>query len=70
MTCHLCYYIVEIRELAAEEAEEEDEGIVAEENPDSDTADSTEVPKGAGDKEEEDELAEYELEKYDEEDIG
>lgn len=61
----------ELGEQAAEEAEEEDEGIVTEQNPDSDTADSTEVPKGgnAGDKEEEDELAEYELEKYDEEDI-
>lgn len=64
--------MIQIREIAAEEAEEEDEGIVSELNPDSDTADSTEVPqrRSAGDKGEEDELAEYELEKYDEEDIG
>ncbi len=60
-----------IRELAAEEEEEEDEGI-GEQNPESITADAAEVPKDENKEgnEEDDELAEYGLDKYDEEDTG
>uniref|UniRef100_A0A8P4K8F0 Periodic tryptophan protein 1 homolog n=1 Tax=Dicentrarchus labrax TaxID=13489 RepID=A0A8P4K8F0_DICLA len=46
--------------------EEEDEGIASEPNPGSDTPDVAEVPKDEN--EEDDELAEYGLDKYDEED--
>ncbi|XP_035537321.1 periodic tryptophan protein 1 homolog [Morone saxatilis] len=56
----------ELGELAAEDEEEEDEGIASEPNPSSDTADVAEVPKDEN--EEDDELAEYGLDKYDEED--
>lgn len=60
-----------IRELAAEEDEEEDEGIASDQNPSSNTVDIAEVPKEiAGEEKEEDELAEYELDKYDQEDTG
>ncbi|KAM9334456.1 periodic tryptophan protein 1 homolog isoform 2-T2 [Symphorus nematophorus] len=59
----------ELGELAAEEEEEEDEGI-GEQNPDSNPADIAEVPKDENEegREEDDELAEYGLDKYDEED--
>lgn len=62
---------IAISELAAEEEEEEDEGI-AEQNPSSNMADAAEVPKDTNkkEKEEDDELAEYDLDKYDEEDAG
>lgn len=59
---------------AEEEEEEEDEGIAPEPNASSSLADATEAPKEARDdvkqKGEEDELAEYDLDKYDEEDTG
>lgn len=60
----------ELGELAAEEEEEDDEGIACEENPSSSMADVAEAPKdeNEGEKEEDDELAEYGLDKYDEED--
>lgn len=63
-----------IRELAAGDEEDEDEGIVSEQNANSDSADIVDDPTpGTGNKSEKDEdneLAEYELDKYDEEDIG
>lgn len=59
----------ELGDLAAEEDDEEDEGI-AEQNPDSNTADVAELPQDENEeeKEEDDELAEYGLDKYDDED--
>ncbi|KAA8580144.1 hypothetical protein FQN60_005679 [Etheostoma spectabile] len=62
----------ELGELAAEDDDEVDEGIACEENPDSNTAD---VAGGSKDetengKEEDDELAEYGLDRYDEEDAA
>ncbi|XP_070709861.1 periodic tryptophan protein 1 homolog isoform X1 [Pempheris klunzingeri] len=51
---------------AAEEEEEEDEGIASEQIPDDNTGDVAEVPKNEN--EEDDELAEYGLDKYDEDD--
>ncbi|XP_070784967.1 periodic tryptophan protein 1 homolog isoform X2 [Enoplosus armatus] len=62
----------ELGELAAEDEEEEDEGIACEQDPKSNTEDVAEVPKDENEegKEEDDELAEYGLDKYDEEDIG
>lgn len=59
----------ELGELAAEEEEEEDEGI-GEQAHSSDTADVVEAPKRQNEEENEevDELAEYGLDKYDEED--
>lgn len=61
--------LFKIRELAAEEGEEdEDEGIASEQN--SNPPDIAEVPKDGEVKEEDDELAEYGLENYDEEDTG
>lgn len=63
-----------IRELAAGDEEDEDEGIVSEQNANSDSADIADVPTAGNEKEkgkeEDDELAEYELDKYDEEDTG
>ncbi|XP_051248980.1 periodic tryptophan protein 1 homolog [Dicentrarchus labrax] len=56
----------ELGELVVEDDEEEDEGIASEPNPGSDTPDVAEVPKDEN--EEDDELAEYGLDKYDEED--
>ncbi|XP_069012852.1 periodic tryptophan protein 1 homolog [Embiotoca jacksoni] len=53
----------ELGELAAEEEEEDDEGLPPEQNPDNVAADVAEAPK-----EEDDELAEYRLDRYDEED--
>uniref|UniRef100_A0A3B5AJU5 PWP1 homolog, endonuclein n=1 Tax=Stegastes partitus TaxID=144197 RepID=A0A3B5AJU5_9TELE len=53
-------------ELAAEEEEEEDEGVSLEQNRSNVTADDAEAPKDEN--EEDDELAEYGLDKYDEED--
>uniref|UniRef100_A0A8P4KM80 Periodic tryptophan protein 1 homolog n=1 Tax=Dicentrarchus labrax TaxID=13489 RepID=A0A8P4KM80_DICLA len=58
----------ELGELVVEDDEEEDEGIASEPNPGSDTPDVAEVPKDEN--EEDDELAEYGLDKYDEEDTG
>lgn len=54
------------RELAAEDEEEDAEGVPVEES------DTAEVPQDESEegKEEEDELAEYGLDKYDEEDTG
>ncbi|XP_028280918.1 periodic tryptophan protein 1 homolog [Parambassis ranga] len=58
----------ELGELQAEEEEEEeDEGLSLEENPSNVTAEAANDDKGER-KEEEDELAEYGLDKYDEED--
>ncbi|XP_073337084.1 periodic tryptophan protein 1 homolog [Pagrus major] len=59
----------ELGDLAAEEEEDEDEGI-AELNPNIDGAEAAESPtdENEDDKEEDDELAEYGLDKYDEED--
>ncbi|XP_034718841.1 periodic tryptophan protein 1 homolog [Etheostoma cragini] len=62
----------ELGELAAEDDDEVDEGIACEENPDGNTAD---VAGGSKDetengKEEDDELAEYGLDRYDEEDAA
>ncbi|TKS90881.1 Periodic tryptophan protein 1 -like protein [Collichthys lucidus] len=56
----------ELGELVAEEEEEEDEGIACEQTPE----DLAEAPKDEDkeDKDEDDELAEYGLDKYDEED--
>lgn len=56
-----------IRQQEAEEEEEEDEGIVDEQCP-SDTVDVARAPKeeAEGGEEDEDELAEYGLDKYDE----
>ncbi|XP_041820021.1 periodic tryptophan protein 1 homolog [Chelmon rostratus] len=56
----------ELGELAVEDEEEEDEGIASEQN----TADIAETPKDGNEEEkgEDDELAEYGLDKYDEED--
>lgn len=61
-----CFYLLfEISELAAEEVEEdEDEGIASEQN--SNAPDIAEVLKDGEVKEEDDELAEYGLENYDE----
>lgn len=61
-----------IRELTAGDEEDEDEGIVSEQNANSDSADIADVPTAGKEKEkeEDDELAEYELDKYDEEDTG
>ncbi|XP_008301170.1 periodic tryptophan protein 1 homolog isoform X1 [Stegastes partitus] len=56
----------ELGELAAEEEEEEDEGVSLEQNRSNVTADDAEAPKDEN--EEDDELAEYGLDKYDEED--
>lgn len=60
----------ELGELAAQDEEEEDEGIATEQNPNSNMADVDESPKDENkeEKEEDDELAEYDLDKYDEED--
>lgn len=70
VTCfwHLCW----IRELAAGDEEEEDEGIEAEPHPSSHSGD---IPAATAEgsrqqKGENDDLAEYELDKYDEEDAG
>ncbi|XP_049423160.1 periodic tryptophan protein 1 homolog [Epinephelus fuscoguttatus] len=62
----------ELGELAAGDEEDDDEGIACEENPVSDTADGAGVPKAEKDEgnEEDDELAEYGLDKYDEEDAA
>ncbi|XP_033470245.1 periodic tryptophan protein 1 homolog [Epinephelus lanceolatus] len=63
----------ELGELAAgDEEDDDDEGIACEENPASDTADGAGVPKAEKDEgnEEDDELAEYGLDKYDEEDAA
>ncbi|XP_075967835.1 periodic tryptophan protein 1 homolog [Anarhichas minor] len=62
----------ELGHLAAEEDEDDDEGIACEENPDGNTADVAGDPKGDDEdgKEEEDELAEYGLDRYDEEDAA
>lgn len=59
----------ELGELAVEDDEEEDEGISS--DPNSNMTEAAEAPKdGDGEeKEEDDELAEYGLDKYDEEDI-
>lgn len=64
----LCWF----RELAAGDEEEEDEGIEAEPHPNSQSGD---VPAATAEgsrqqKGENDDLAEYELDKYDEEDAG
>uniref|UniRef100_A0A3P8TS78 Periodic tryptophan protein 1 homolog n=1 Tax=Amphiprion percula TaxID=161767 RepID=A0A3P8TS78_AMPPE len=56
-------------ELAAEEEEEEDEGLPPEPSG-SNIADEAEAPKDEEGNEEDDELAEYGLDKYDEEDTG
>ncbi|XP_034381667.1 periodic tryptophan protein 1 homolog [Cyclopterus lumpus] len=60
----------ELGELAAEEDEDDDEGIACEENPDGNTTDVAGVPEDDDEdvKEEDDELAEYGLDRYDEED--
>lgn len=62
----------ELGELAPGDEEDDDEGIACEENPVSDTADGAGVPKAEKDEgnEEDDELAEYGLDKYDEEDAA
>uniref|UniRef100_A0A3Q1CCT5 PWP1 homolog, endonuclein n=1 Tax=Amphiprion ocellaris TaxID=80972 RepID=A0A3Q1CCT5_AMPOC len=57
----------ELGELAAEEEEEEDEGLPPEPSG-SNIADEAEAPKDEEGNEEDDELAEYGLDKYDEED--
>lgn len=57
-----------IRELAAEEEEEEDEGIACEQTPE-DVAEAAK-DENKEDKDDDDELAEYGLDKYDEEDSG
>lgn len=67
MFLQLCW----LRELAAQDEEEDDdEGIACEETPD--TVDVAEAPKVEDEdgKEEDDELAEYGLDRYDEEDVG
>lgn len=60
------------QELGDLAAEEEDEGISCEQTPNSNTEAVAAVPKDENEeeKEEDDELAEYGLDKYDEEDIG
>lgn len=52
------------RELAAEDEEEDAEGVPVEES------DTAEVPQDESEEGKEDELAEYGLDKYDEEDAG
>ncbi|KAM6896310.1 periodic tryptophan protein 1 homolog [Lycodopsis pacificus] len=62
----------ELGHLAAEEDEDDDEGIACEDNPDGNTEDVAGDPKGDDEdgKEEDDELAEYGLDRYDEEDAA
>ncbi|KAM6895917.1 periodic tryptophan protein 1 homolog [Xenentodon cancila] len=58
----------ELGDLAAEDEEEEDEGVLPDQNPSDELDDVAELPKDENVKEEDDELAEYGLDKYDEED--
>lgn len=60
----------DLGELAAEEEDDDDEGIACEDIPDSNTEDAAGVAKDENEdgKEEDDELAEYGLDRYDEED--
>lgn len=59
------------REVADEDGEEDDEGVHLEQNPSSKSADVDSSLRDEDDREEEeDELAEYGLDKYDEEDTG
>ncbi|XP_041833680.1 periodic tryptophan protein 1 homolog [Melanotaenia boesemani] len=62
----------ELGDLAAEDEEEDDEGLPSEQNPSNATADAAEVPKDESDEgvEEDEELAEYGLDRYDEEDTA
>lgn len=70
--CLSSSYSFLLRDLAAQDEEEEDEGVSTEQDPSNEMTDAAEVPNDQNDKgeEEDDELAEYGLDKYDEEDAG
>lgn len=65
----LCLFVFYFREIADDDGEEDDEGVHLEQNPSSESADVDYNPRDEDDGEE-DELAEYDLDKYDEEDTG
>ena len=68
----LIYLFFLFRDQAVEDDEEEDEGLPPDQNPTHEMDDAAEAPNDENDKgeEEDDELAEYGLDKYDEEDLG